>query len=79
MGQKDKDYELISGIWHILRDFGDITNDLKDETRWHELVWNVAEDVRQRFPEAKGLVKEILFMLNERAVKDSERREEMAA
>ena len=46
--QQKKDHEMITNIWHMLRDFGDINNDDPDaEARWIELNQFVDDTVRE--------------------------------
>lgn len=45
--QQQQDYELITSIWHMLRDFGDIKNDDADaEARWAQLL-KISEEAVQ--------------------------------
>ena len=47
--QQSRDHEMITNIWHMLRDFGDIRNDDPDaEARWIELNQFVDDTVADK-------------------------------
>ena len=47
--QQTKDHELITNIWHMLRDYGDIQNNDPDaEARWIELNQFVDDTVADK-------------------------------
>ena len=67
MDQKKRDCDLMQDIWHLFRDFGDITNGPQDEKRWSDLM-KQSEVLIHKYPEARGMFKEVRFMLQERGV-----------
>lgn len=67
MDYQKHDYELMTAIWKLFREYGYITNSDADSDRWSELLDKV-EELNHKYPTARGLTREILFMLNERAV-----------
>ena len=61
--QQTKDYEIITNVWRLLRDYGDITIDQDD--RWEALVHNAA-DMGRQMPEAHRIINAVLHELQER-------------
>ena len=43
MDQKQADHDLITAMWHLLRDYGDITTESKDDARWQQVIDAVNE------------------------------------
>lgn len=72
------DYELITGIWQIFKNFGDIQCGDQEQSRWKAML-DMSEDLKQRFPEARRLLIDIEFLLNDRAVAEEKAKQELAA
>ena len=67
MDQKKRDFDLMQDIWHLIKEFGNLTNGPQDEQRWSDMM-DRSEELIHKYPEARGLFKEVRFMINERAV-----------
>ena len=67
--QQQADYDLISDLWHLLREYGDLTNDgtFESVNRWTEFL-DKSSALKQKYPEARKILIEIEFMLNDRAI-----------
>lgn len=77
MGHKEQDFNFITDLWHLLRDFGDITNGDQDVDRWVQ-VNDINEDLQRKYPAAyKMLIVDAITMLEARAM--NRNREEVAA
>ena len=68
-GQKKRDFDLMQELWHLLKEYGDLTNNGTDEScaRWSEYM-NKSSALRRKYPEAKALFIDLEFMLHDRAV-----------
>ena len=64
--QQAKDYDLIQNLWHMLRDYGDITNTEQDEDRWSALISD-ANTAAGNDPEARMLMADVLAVMEHRA------------
>ena len=71
------DRKLITDIWYLLRDFGDITNGDQDVDRWVQ-VNDINEDLQRKYPaDYKMLIVDAITMLEARAM--NRNREEVTA
>ena len=70
--QKQEDYKAITWIWHLFRDYGDITNLPKDEQRWDDIVRS-ADKFGLEHQEARKLIAGALMALEYRAKKNGAR------
>lgn len=64
---KQADYELISDFWKFLRDFGDITTNAKDDSRWSDFM-DRYDELRHKYPEQKNNIRELIYYIQNRAV-----------
>ena len=69
--QQQADYDLISDLWHLLREYGDLTNDHMQLDRWEEYT-NKSEELRKRHPEARILFVDLDNMLERRSVQKNQ-------
>jgi hypothetical protein len=60
------DRKLITDIWYLLRDYGDLTNAPTQEGRWSEYV-DKSNEIRRRYPEARRLFIDLDIMLERRS------------
>lgn len=65
--QQQIDYDLISDLWHLLREYGDLTNAPDEADRWHEYV-EKSNEIRRKYPDARRLFIDLDIMLNNRAL-----------
>lgn len=64
MKRQERDYQIITAIWHILRDYGNIQ--IGEDPRWQEIV-DRADEAARKFPEARKLITEACIgMLEDR-------------
>jgi hypothetical protein len=64
---QQKDYDLITDFWKFLRDFGDITTNTKDDSRWSDFM-DRYEDLRHKYPEQKNNIRELIFYIQDRYI-----------
>lgn len=64
--QQQSDYDIINRIWRILRDYGNLTNSDSDQPRWRDM-FDLSDELVTLHPETRGMVKELRFILNDRA------------
>ena len=64
-----EDREACTWIWHLFRDYGDITNLPKDEQRWDDIVRS-ADKFGLEHQEARKLIAGALLALEYRARKN---------
>ena len=69
MDQKKRDFDMMQDIWHLLKEYGDLTNDgtFESVNRWTEFL-DKSSALKQKYPEARKILIDIEFMLNDRAV-----------
>ena len=69
MDHKKRDFDLCQDIWHLLKEYGDLTNNgtFESVNRWTEFL-DKSSALKQKYPEARKILIEIEFMLNDRAV-----------
>lgn len=60
--QQMKDRKLMTDLWYLLRDYGDLTNAPEDAGRWHEYV-EKSNELRKNHPEARRLFIDLDIML----------------
>ena len=66
--QQQADYELVTAIWHILKDFGSIKN--TDDIQRFEDLSAIVEYQQKKFPEAHKLFFELHNIIGDRSVKN---------
>ena len=66
--QQMRDRKLVTEMWYLLRDFGDLTNDHTQTDRWEEYI-DRSEAIRKQFPEARRLFIDLDIMLEIRSRK----------
>lgn len=64
--QQESDYDIINRLWKIFRDYGNITNEDRDLERWAKII-DLSDELVTLHPETRGMVKELRFILNDRA------------
>lgn len=65
--QQKKDHEFVIDFWKLLKEFGNLTNDPQDQSRWHEFVER-SNEIRKKYPEERRLFIDLDIMLNNRAL-----------
>lgn len=66
--QQQADYELVTAIWYILKNFGSIKN-TDDITRFEDLA-AIMEYQKRKFPEARILFFELHNIIGERSMRN---------
>ena len=66
--QQQIDYDLIADMWHLLREYGDLSNAPDEADRWHEYV-EKSNEIRRKYPDARRLFIDLDIMLECRARK----------
>lgn len=64
--QQQHDHEMITNIWHLLRDYGDLTVNESDESRWTDLIHD-ADIVAATSPESRKLASVAIQLIECRA------------
>ena len=61
--QQQSDYDM---MWRILRDYGNLTNSDSDQPRRRDML-DLSDELVTLHPETRKMVKELRFILNDRA------------
>ena len=69
MDHQKHDFDLCQDLWHLLKEYGNLTNNGTDEScaRWAEYM-NKSSALRRKYPDAKMLFIDLEYMLRDRAL-----------
>ena len=64
--QQQRDHEMITNLWHLFRDYGDLTVNESDASRWTALIHD-ADIVAATSPESRKLASVAIQLIECRA------------